>query len=254
MEPNLSALAQIPRLSWDARPAEWYFDLLTDRVSSAIPSLAVIPVHPWRDIVPHLKRLYGDLDSPRHALNLDPLDWRHLHEPQITKTLSSYLDPQTGADGVSRCVAFLQTLFDLSGVAWGDPQALMPAGLRVATEERIAWRKKPRRLDLFLEITQDGVKKAVVMEFKLEHRATKRQLSDIAKWANKHYEDCLLFFVVPNPDTHTGVQNEHPDWQTLSWTTLLRRLELNMQHSPPESDTPSYRLFRRTMFQRVTGV
>ncbi len=255
MDPNLRALSQVPRHPWDADPATWYFDLLTDRVFSALPSLAAMSLPPWSDLLQGIKQFYGDLESPRHALNLEPLDWgERLQEPQITKTLCTYLDPQVGAEGVSRCALFLKTLFELSGISWLETSTLTAAELQVVAEQRIAGRKKSQSLDLLIEIAQNGVTRAVVMKFKFEQHASKGQLNNIAKWTHKQYEDCLLFLVVPNPDKQGHIRSEHPNWHMLSWQTLLRRLELNMLPSPADIDHQQYRLFRRTMLQLAIGI
>ena len=255
MDPNLRALSQVPKEKWDSRPVSWYFDLLTDRVTSAIPSLAAMPVHPWAELKQDVKRFYGDIESPGHAFSVEPLDWGgRLLERQVTETLCNYLDPKSDSHAAARCAVFLQTLFALSGAPPIDTTKADRTGLRIVGEHQIAWRKKPRRIDLLIEMKWEGRMQAAVVEFKFEHRATKGQLDDIQKWANKKYDEISLFFIVPDISAHKNIQDQYPDWKVLSWHTLLRRLEMNMQAASAKVDNEQYRFFRRNMFRRATGV
>ncbi|SDX70937.1 PD-(D/E)XK nuclease family protein [Thiocapsa roseopersicina] len=254
MDPNLRALSQVPRKIWDSGPASWYFDLLTDRVTSAIPSLAAMPVHPWAELRQDVIPFYGDIESPRHAFSVEPLDWGgRLLERQVTETLCHYLDPKTGSHAAARCAVFLQTLFDLSGAPPIDTTKADRTGLRIFAEFHIDGRKKSRRIDLLIEMVQNGDIHAAVLEFKFEHHATKGQLDDIEKWTNKNYNDISLFFIVPDISAHKNIQDQYRNWKVLSWHTLLRRLELNMQAASAKIDDEQYRSFRRTMFRRATG-
>lgn len=254
MDPNLRMLSQIPLKSWDPQPALWYFDLLTDRLTTATPELLKMPVHPWNSLTAELQRYYGDLESPVHSFNVEPLDWKKLYERQVTETLSNYLDPRLGSVATARCAIFLQTLFELSLCAFADANDMNFGNLQVIAEHPIAWQKRERRLDLLFSMTKDGAKKGVVMEFKFNHRATKKQLSDIAAWTKKQYKNnYLLFFVVPNILDHQNAQGREK-WCMLSWQTLLRRLEVNLQRAPISVDDDQFRLFRRTMLQHAEGL
>ena len=253
MEPNLRMLSQISLKSWDPQPALWYFDLLTDRLTTAIPELLKTPMHPWKSLITGLRCYYGDIESPAHALNVEPLDWEKLHEPQVTKTLGRYLDPRQGPVPASRCAVFLQTLFELGQWELTDTSCIKFEDLQVVTEHPIVWRNRNRRLDLAFSMTKDGAKKGVVMEFKFLHCATEKQLSDIAAWTRKQYDDYLLFFVVPNIHVHQNTQGLE-GWCVLSWQTLLRRLEVNLQRATKIVDDDHFRLFRRMMLQLAAGV
>lgn len=255
MDPNLRALSQVPRKTWDSGAVSWYFDLLTDRVTSALPSLAAMPVHHWAELKQEVKCFYGDIESPGHAFSVEPLDWGgRLLERQVTEILCNYLDPKTDTHAAARCAVFLQTLFDLSGAPSIDTTKVDRTGLRLFAEYHIDWRKKSRRIDLLIEMVHDGNIHAAVVEFKFEHHATKGQLDNIEKWTNKNYDECSLFFVVPDISAHKNIQDQYRDWKVLSWHTLLRRLELNMQAASAKIDDEQYRIFRRNMFRRATGV
>ncbi len=255
MDPNLRALSKVPRKNWDSGPVSWYFDLLTDRVTSAMPSLAAMPVHPWSELKQKVKRFYGDIESPRHAFSVEPLDWgRRLLERQVTETLCNYLDPKTDSHAATRCAVFLQTLFDLSGASPIDTAKADRTGLRIVAEHRITWRKKLRRIDLLIEMMQEGRRQATVVEFKFEHHATEGQLNDIEKWTNKKYDEWSLFFIAPDISAQKNIQDQYRNWKVLSWHTLLRRLEMNMQTASAKVDNEQYRFFRRNMFRRATGV
>lgn len=168
--------------------------------------------------------------------------------------MCNYLDPKSDSHAAARCAVFLQTLFDLSGAPPIDTTKADRTGLRIVGEHQIAWRKKPRRIDLLIEMKWEGRMQAAVVEFKFEHRATKGQLDDIQKWANKKYDEISLFFIVPDISAHKNIQDQYPDWKVLSWHTLLRRLEMNMQAAFAKVDNEQYRFFRRNMFRRATGV
>ena len=214
-----------------------------------------MPVHPWAELKQDVKRFYGDMESPRHAFSLEPLDLGgRLLERQVTETLCKYLDPKTDSHAATRCAVFLQTLFDMSGAQPIDTTKVDRTGLRIFAEYPIDGRKKSRRIDLLIEMVQDGNIHAAVVEFKFEHHATKDQLNDIENWTNKKYDEWSLFFIVPEISAHKNIQDQYRNWKVLSWHTLLRRMEKNMQAASEKIDNEQYRFFRRNMFRRATGV
>ncbi|WP_200250227.1 hypothetical protein [Thiococcus pfennigii] len=226
---------------------------MTNRLTSAMPSLAATPVHPWTALKQEIKRFYGDIESPRHAFSMEPLDWGgRLLERQVTETLCNYLDPRAESSTNGRCTVFVKTLFDLIGA--NPSNATSADCLKIIAERPITSRKKPRRIDLLIEMVRHGTREAAVLEFKFEHRATEGQLDDIESWTKENYDAYSLFFIAPDPIRHRNIPAEYCKWKVLSWHTLLRRLEVNMQATPAEIDDEQYRFFRRTMFRRATGV
>ncbi|MFB1489093.1 MULTISPECIES: hypothetical protein [unclassified Thiocapsa] len=186
---------------------------------------------------------------------MEPLDWGgRLLERQVTETLSSYLDPTKDSHAAARCAVFMQTLFDLSGDPPIDTTKANRTELRIVAEHQIAWRKRTRRIDLLVELMREGRTRAAVLEFKFEHHATKGQLDDIEKWTSKNYDECSLFFIAPDISAHKNIQDQYRAWTMLSWHTLLRRLEKNMQAASEKLDNEQYRIFRRNMLRRATGV
>lgn len=194
-----------------------------------------------------LQRIFS-LDRASHCFDEAASSWAALHETQVVRGLSHFLNAKRDT---ARLRAFLAAAYAASGKT-RLLSALESAALRSA--EAIP---EKARVDLVVEaVLGDGTKLGVVIEAKLGHQLTRGQLPKAIKYAGtRGLSDNNTAFLVVLPDieavgTQVFSKAGNSTWRATSWWNLLLELERRL---PEDADDDAFRGFRHTAWQRAYG-
>lgn len=203
-----------------------------------------------------LERLCGNVSDPHHSYAVDSVTWGFsLTEPQITKALGYFLDPEThGEAGVQRCMAFMRALYRATGKA--DPetelQEINPNTLEVKAERGAG----SKRIDLAIEWkTFDERRQLVLLECKFDHVLTDGQLSSYQEYAEQELfqgnGDYELFLVVDRLTERTAAElTDNKQWRMLTWRALIRRIEHELTDDTALPSNQDFARLRRTILDK----
>lgn len=207
-----------------------------------------------------LERLCGNVSDPHHSFAVDSVTWGFsLTEPQITKALGYFLDPEThGEAGVQRCMAFMRALYRATGKA--DPetelQEINPSTLEVEAERCTEDGAGSKRIDLAIEWkTFDERHRLVLLECKFDHILTDGQLSSYQKYAEQELVqgngDYELFLVVDRLTERTTAElTDNKQWRMLTWRALIRRIEHELADDTALLSKQDFARLRRTILDK----
>ena len=211
-------------------------------------SLSEITPPQWERGRAAIREHFPGLTRTTHCFNAVPIKWARFTEPQITKGLAYFLKatPTTSAGRVN---AFLRAL------QRPDPstRVLLSEGRQPTLHPEFPVGGGAGRIDLLVEWLDESDRRCLVaLECKFDHRLTKYQLSKYATHMRRRVPDDgrrRLFLVSPRRrECDQAYLKKNPEWAHLSWISLVRRLEAEMQSSECYDDD-EYRKFRRTIFE-----
>jgi hypothetical protein len=246
---------------WDADPMLVWRRRVSGRIAMATPKLlAMLVKDPPHFAAADLGHVFGNLDSS-HAFHVAPLDWgMRLTEPQATGALAHLLSHPHREIKAQRVKAFLHAL----GMRFLDPDTY-DFGTAEITAERLI--KDNRRIDLELLLpwtrshaTPSKPKyRAILVEAKFNHKITSGQLSAYRRHQQKfEHPDIpetpdgdLIVLGLCNDRSLAKHLTRNSSWRFLSWRTLLVNFERAL---PAAADDANFRLFRRTIWDRVGGM
>jgi len=246
---------------WDADPMLVWRRRVSGRIAMATPELlAMLLEDPPRFAAADLGHVFGKLDSS-HAFHVAPLDWgMRLTEPQATGALAHLLSHPHREIKAQRIKAFLHAL----GMRFLDPDTY-DFGAAEITAERLTRDNLRIDLELLLPWTRSHATpskpkyRAILVEAKFNHKITPGQLSAYQKhqlqfaltYIPKTLDENLIVLGLRKDRSVADHLKDNPSWRFLSWRTLLVNFERAL---PAAADDANFRLFRRTIWDRVGGM
>lgn len=251
-------------IEWEPDPLERIYERLKTTLQKNIPKLAAMAEHGEgiEYSTAELIRLYGDVRSPWHCFSCKPVEWGfNFTEPQVTKALKYFLSPKFhGETGGRRCGAFIRALYLAAGRARPEDTPLEfsnaeQATLKVKVECPIEEGAKSKRIDLIFQWkTLDEVNRMIILEFKFGHHVTEGQLQAYEGYCetDNKPDNYGLFLVAKCLTGRTAnelAKGENARWIPLTWRSLIRRFEgeLNEDESLPSSE--DFARLRRTIWE-----
>jgi len=188
------------------------------------------------------ERVFGSFGS-EHSFRVDPITWGfRLTEPQVTKAPAHFLDQGPKELRARRIQAFLSALGTPIGANDGD---LSKSVVQAEVD----------RIDLEIHVTtMNGRLRPILIEAKLGHVITERQLSDYrAKRSGVAFDesrrDCVILSL--SETDRRGLKGRQVNiWRSVAWRDFWLRFE----KSRPRDDNSQFPMFLHTLWQRIGGL
>lgn len=238
---NWRNLGSVPAPAFDAEALLVVARAYTGADEAICNGLRAIPLQCWEAGQTALTTAF-DLASPTNSFGSQPHAWASFHEPQFTRGFVHFLDQGGPTQRTARCRAFVQAALRCSGNVRLLPADWQPVAVCAEAEEN--------RIDILVELEDEGGRFGAAIEAKFWHRLTQGQL----KKAENHVVDIrnwdvtrsAFVVIAPTADKVEATQlRASNNWRATSWWSFLRGFEREIEE---RFDCEEFRRFRRTIW------
>ena len=200
-----------------------------------------------------IRRVFGvDREYHKHHLFCaEPIAWAKFTEPQFTKGFAHFLDVPERNVRIGRTRALLKALGVETAMEIDLGKEM--TRIKVTAEAPTSGKKRRKRIDLLIEWEYSSNRNlfTVVIEAKLGHHITHKQLSDYRKHIVKKIPLERRLFIVVSPwatEKDKKALRCNQEWRWKGWRDLLIAHERALCD---EYDDPAYSQFRKTLWDQV---
>lgn len=250
----------LERVIFESKPLEWNYRRLIGSVRNGLAPLSKLLKGSDLNFNPkYFGCVYGDFSKLHHMFNVAPIDWGfRFTEPQITNGLAHFLSQPENK--VARLKAFM-IAFGIKPP--GDETILKNAQIKAESDsterDRTGSTKRRGRIDL--EILYDPLEnsrgqkthqKALIIEAKLGHKVSREQLQNYRVVASKRVVDPQYFILAQHDGDEERLHHkQRQNWSIVYWDHVLIAFEKELLKAGDTDE--SFRLFRRTLWERIDG-